>query len=70
MKLSGSCVHTNNYHLSPERIGVCQYCSYAFHDGWTSLLRYDDVYRDAVGGGSTATYGFHEEWDDLREEVL
>ncbi|WP_284014050.1 hypothetical protein [Halobaculum litoreum] len=49
---------------------MCQYCDYSFHDGWTTLLRYDDVYRRATGGGSTATYGFHEEWDDLREEVL
>ncbi|MFC7098784.1 hypothetical protein [Halobaculum marinum] len=49
---------------------MCQYCSYSFHDGWTTLLQYDDVYREAMGGESTATYGFHEEWDDLREEVL
>ncbi|MFC7068496.1 hypothetical protein [Halobaculum lipolyticum] len=49
---------------------MCQYCNYAFHDGWTTLLRYDDVYRRATGGERAATYGFHEEWEDLREEVL
>jgi hypothetical protein len=48
---------------------MCQYCSYRFHDGWTRLLTYDEVYQEAVGGGSEATYGFHDSWDDLREEV-
>jgi hypothetical protein len=48
---------------------VCQYCSYRLHDGWTRLLAYDDVYQSAVGGESETTYGFHESWDDLREEL-
>jgi hypothetical protein len=49
---------------------VCQYCNYSFHDGWTTLLEYDDVYRGAVEGGTESTYGFHESWDELREELL
>jgi len=48
---------------------VCQYCSYARHDGWTALLEYDEVYQSATGGGSESTYGFHESWDELREEL-
>ncbi|WP_198560251.1 hypothetical protein [Haloarcula sp. Atlit-7R] len=48
---------------------MCQYCSYRFHDGWTQLLSYDDVYQDAMGGDSESTYGFHESWDELRDEV-
>ena len=48
---------------------MCQYCSYRYHDGWTALLEYDDVYQYAVVGESQSTYGFHESWDDLREEV-
>ena len=50
-------------------VGMCQYCSYRYHDGWTTLLEYDDVYQDAVVGESQSTYGFHESWDDLRDEV-
>lgn len=48
---------------------MCQYCSYQFHDGWGQLLEYDDVYQTVVGGESESTYGFHESWDELREEV-
>ncbi len=48
---------------------MCQYCNYSFHDGWTQLLEYDDVYQSVVGEGSNSTYGFHDSWDDLREEV-
>ncbi|MBX0293642.1 hypothetical protein [Haloarcula nitratireducens] len=49
---------------------MCQYCSYQYHDGWTQLLAYDEVYQTAVGGdGSDSTYGFHESWDELREDV-
>jgi hypothetical protein len=48
---------------------VCRYCRYRLHDGWAGLLAYDDVYQSAVGGESEATYGFHESWDDLREEL-
>lgn len=48
---------------------MCQYCSYRHHDGWTDLLAYDETYRRVVGSEPTSTYGFHEEWDELREEV-
>ena len=48
---------------------MCQYCSYTFHDGWTQLLQYDDVYQRTVSSESTGTYGFHESWADLREQV-
>ncbi len=50
------------------RCYMCQYCSFNFHDGWTALLEYDDVYQTAIGS-SDATHGFHEPWSDLREEV-
>ena len=49
---------------------MCQYCTYSLHDGWTTLLEYDDVYREAVAGERESTYGFHESWEELREEVL
>jgi hypothetical protein len=52
-----------------ERSGVCQYCSYSLHDGWTQLLAYDEVYQSVVGEDESATYGFHESWDALRDEV-
>ncbi|WP_424003373.1 hypothetical protein ACOZ4I_04275 [Haloarcula salina] len=48
---------------------MCQYCSYRFHDGWSRLLEYDDVYQSTVVAESTSTYGFHDDWDDLRDEV-
>lgn len=49
---------------------MCQYCSYRLHDGWTALLAYDEVYQSAVGGdGERSSYGFHESWDDLRDEI-
>jgi hypothetical protein len=48
---------------------MCQYCSLRDREAWSALLQYDDVYQDAVVGGSESTYGFHEEWDELREEV-
>ena len=48
---------------------MCKYCSYRYHDGWTNLLEYDETYQEAVGGGSESTYGFHESWDELREDV-
>jgi len=49
---------------------MCKYCAYSYHDGWTQLLAYDDTYTSVVGDGSDAEYGFHESWDDLREEVF
>jgi hypothetical protein len=50
---------------------VCQYCTYSFHDGWTALLEYDETYQSVVFGEREreSTYGFHESWDDLREDV-
>lgn len=48
---------------------MCQYCSYRFHDGWTQLLAYDEVYQTAVVEETEATYGFHDSWEDLKEEV-
>lgn len=48
---------------------MCKYCSYQFHDGWANLLEYDETYQAAVGNASESTYGFHESWDELRDEV-
>ncbi|WP_254280371.1 hypothetical protein [Haloarcula marina] len=48
---------------------MCQYCSYRFQEGWSRLLEYDEVYQTAVSGKSDSTYGFHESWDDLKEDV-
>jgi hypothetical protein len=48
---------------------VCQYCNYSFHDGWTALLEYDETYQSLLSGERESTYGFHESWDDLREEL-
>ena len=48
---------------------MCQYCAYSFSEGWTALLEYDDVYQNAIGGGSESTHGFHESWDELRDEL-
>lgn len=49
---------------------MCQYCSYVGHDGWTRLLEYDDVYQNAFSDRTDqSTHGFHESWDDLRDEL-
>lgn len=48
---------------------MCQYCNYAYGDGWTKLLDYDDVYQQAMAGAGESTYGFHESWDELREQL-
>ncbi|MFC5277940.1 hypothetical protein ACFPM1_04040 [Halorubrum rubrum] len=48
---------------------MCQYCNWAFHDGWGELLQYDEVYQSAVGAETESTHGFHEDWDDLRAEL-
>lgn len=48
---------------------MCQYCSYSYHDGWTQLLSYDEVYQTVIQSESESTYGFHESWDELRDEV-
>lgn len=47
---------------------MCQYCNYAM-EGWSALLEYDDVYQRAVAGIREEKYGFHESWDELREEL-
>lgn len=48
---------------------MCQYCAYSFSEGWTALLQYDDVYQNAIGVDSASTHGFHESWDELRDEL-
>jgi hypothetical protein len=48
---------------------MCKYCAYSYHDGWTQLLQYDDVYQEAMGADTDADYGFHESYEDLREQV-
>ncbi|MFT4923064.1 MAG: hypothetical protein ACI8XM_002286 [Haloarculaceae archaeon] len=48
---------------------MCQYCTLLERDGWSALLEYDDVYQEAVAGDTESTFGFHESWDELREEV-
>ena len=49
---------------------MCIYCSYDM-DGWGKLLEYDDTYQEAMRRDAAAesNYGFHESWDDLREQV-
>jgi hypothetical protein len=53
----------------PKQWIMCQYCNYAFTDGWEKLVEYDDVYQEAMAAEAEATYGFHEDWDELSEEV-
>jgi len=48
---------------------MCKYCAYSYHDGWTSLLQYDDIYQEAVTDDSGSNYGFHESYEDLREQI-
>ena len=48
---------------------MCQYCAYSFSEGWTALLKYDDVYQNTMQAESASTHGFHESWDELREEI-
>jgi hypothetical protein len=49
---------------------MCQYCTYR-NDGWTTLLKYDDTYQKIMNRRSeeASNYGFHESWDDLREQL-
>lgn len=47
---------------------MCMYCSFR-EDGWTALLQYDEVYQSAVGAETESTYGFHESWDEMREDL-
>ncbi len=49
---------------------MCIYCSYNM-DGWGKLLEYDDTYQEIVRPDESerSNYGFHESWDDLREQV-
>jgi len=48
---------------------MCQYCNWAFHDGWGELLKYDETYQSAIETETESTHGFHDEWDDLRNEL-
>jgi hypothetical protein len=47
---------------------MCLYCT-ARKGGWNGMLQYDDVYQEAKRGETESTYGFHESWDDLRDQV-
>ena len=48
---------------------MCQYCNWAFHDGWGELLQYDGTYQSAFATESESTPGFHEDWDNLQAEL-
>lgn len=50
---------------------MCMYCSYSYHDGWTKLLEFDDVYQRAHPQPVTSqsTHGFHDSWHELKEEL-
>jgi hypothetical protein len=48
---------------------MCRYCSYQYHDGWTQLLDYDETFQRVIAAESQSTYGFHESWEELREDV-
>jgi hypothetical protein len=39
--------------------------------GWERLLEYDDVYQEAMLADERreSNYGFHDSWDELREQV-
>jgi len=63
---AGSTRTTVNSEYGEERT-MCLYCT--INEGWSALLQYDDVYQEAMGGTSESTYGFHESYDDIREQV-
>ncbi len=44
---------------------MCQYCGYGQSEGWDALLEYDETYKRVRRKDS---YGFHESWDELREQ--
>ena len=48
---------------------MCQYCAYSFSEGWTALLKYDELYQKTMRADSASTHGFHESWDELRGEL-
>lgn len=50
---------------------MCIYCSYAYRDGWSKLLEYDEIYQRAGPDRARAqsTHGFHESWDELSREL-
>ncbi len=45
---------------------MCKYCAYNAHEGWDQLLQYDATYQSSRK--KAENYGFHESWDDLREQ--
>jgi hypothetical protein len=50
---------------------MCKYCNYSFDDGWTRLLRYDEVYQSAMRRETErSTHGFYESWDELRDQLI
>jgi hypothetical protein len=55
--------------VSAVASSMCKYCAYSFTDGWTALLEYDDVYQNTMQAASDSTHGFHESWDELRDEL-
>ncbi len=50
---------------------MCLYCNLKHREGWRSLLEYDDIYQQAMTEETTSqsTHGFHESWDDLKDEL-
>jgi hypothetical protein len=49
---------------------MCQYCTYR-NDGWATLLKYDDTYQKLMNRDTDemSNYGFHESWDELRDQI-
>lgn len=48
---------------------MCIYCT-SRETGWDRLLAYDDVYQEATRRDeSQSEYGFHESWDELRDQL-
>lgn len=46
---------------------MCKYCGYNTHEGWDQLLQYDSAYQNSRTEPEP-NYGFHESWDDLRDQ--
>ncbi|WP_254536867.1 hypothetical protein [Halomarina litorea] len=46
---------------------MCLYCNMGM--GWERLLEYDEVYQTAMRGRTESTYGFHESYEDLRDQL-
>lgn len=46
---------------------MCLYCNMGM--GWERLLDYDEVYQNAMRGETASSYGFHESYDELRDQL-